>query len=56
MEEKQGWGGGLPEPGREADWLPRAAPHCGRGPAGNGQEVKQSSGKRGDKLNIGGRR
>lgn len=53
-ETRVGWG--LPEPGREADWLPRATPHCGSGPAGNGQEVKQISGKWGDKLNTGGRR
>lgn len=56
MEEKQGWGGGVPQPGREADWLPRAAPHCVRGPAGSGQEVRQSSGRWGEKLKTGDRR
>lgn len=58
MEEKGGvgWGGGVPQPGREADWLPRAAPHCVRGPAGSGQEVRQSSGRWGEKLKTGDRR
>lgn len=39
-------GGGLPKLGREADWLPRATPHCAGGPDGNGQEVRKGGAPR----------